>query len=81
MAAMVPATSANAVSIVQQICRAVLVRKGVTPLLRHPGGGRVIGDRRVHDTSAFVGEVARTNSTRYVAIGTTTKSAAVTWPM
>ena len=57
MAAIVPATPANArIAIVQQVGRALVVGKGVAELLRRPRGGRVIGDRDMHDASAFVGE-------------------------
>jgi len=40
----------------------------------------VIGDCDMHDTSPLVARITSTNSKRYVAVGTTKKSVAITWP-
>jgi hypothetical protein len=69
------------IAIVEQISRRLVPRKCLAKLLGRPRCRRMRGDRDVQDATSIVARSTRTNKSRYVAVGTTKKSAATIWPM
>ena len=67
------------IAIVEQVSRRLVPRKGLAQLLGRPRGRRMRRDGDVSDASPIVGEEDSTNKRRYVAVGTTKKSAATIW--
>jgi hypothetical protein len=69
------------VTIANEIARDLVRWERLAELLGGPRRRWMVGDGHVYDAATLMAQNDHTNRSRYVAVGTTKKSAAVIWPI